>query len=121
MRRAAPIGLGGLAVLVILSLVTGQNFLSEVDPTGGGVPIDQPATPTGPRSAAEDEMGRFVWESIDGKTSVQQVIRRLSKRYNINVREAQVATTQFLNMLTRKGLIGMQIKDAGGGGGKKAN
>jgi predicted metalloprotease len=60
MRRAAPIGLGGLAVLVILSLVTGQNFLSEVDPTGGGIPIDQPATPTGPQSAAEDEMGRFV-------------------------------------------------------------
>lgn len=60
-----------------------------------------------------DEMGRFVWDSIDGKTSVQQMIRRLSKRYTINLREAQVATTQFLNMLTRKGLIGMQVKETG--------
>lgn len=60
LRRAAPIGLGGLAVLVILSLVTGQDFLSELDPTGGGASIEQPATPTGPRSAEEEEMGRFV-------------------------------------------------------------
>lgn len=65
-----------------------------------------------------DEMGRFVWDSIDGKTSVQQMIRRLSKRYNINLREAQVSITQFLNMLTRKGLIGMHVKEAARQAGK---
>ncbi len=57
-----------------------------------------------------DEMGRLVWESCDGKTSVQQVIRKLSKRYNLNLREAQVATITFLNMLTKKGLVGMAVK-----------
>ncbi len=57
-----------------------------------------------------DEMGRLVWENCDGKTSVQQMIRKLSKRYNLNLREAQVATTTFLNMLTKKGLVGMAVK-----------
>jgi hypothetical protein len=57
-----------------------------------------------------DEMGRMVWENCDGKTSVQQMIRKLSKRYNLNLREAQVATITFLNMLTKKGLVGMAVK-----------
>jgi hypothetical protein len=57
-----------------------------------------------------DPIGRMVWESCDGKTSVQQIIRKLSKRYNLRAREAQVSTTMFLNTLTRKGLIAMIMK-----------
>lgn len=62
-----------------------------------------------------DEIGVMVWESCDGKTSVQQIIRKLAKRYNLNLREAEVSTVQFLQMLARKGLIGMSInrKDEG--------
>lgn len=56
-----------------------------------------------------DEMGRLVWENCNGNTSVQQIIRKLAQRYKLNLREAQVATINFLNMLTRKGLIGMAI------------
>ena len=56
-----------------------------------------------------DALGRFVWEQADGKTSVQQIIRRLSKRYTITLREAEVSTTQFLQMLAKKGLIGLSI------------
>jgi hypothetical protein len=58
-----------------------------------------------------DQMGVFVWDAIDGKTSVQQLIRRLSKRYTVSLRESEVSTLTFLNMLTRKGLIGMELKD----------
>jgi predicted metalloprotease len=36
-RRVAPIGLGGLAILVVLSLITGQDFLSVVSQPGGEV------------------------------------------------------------------------------------
>jgi hypothetical protein len=56
-----------------------------------------------------DSLGVFVWEQCDGKTPVRQVIRRLGKRYNLNDREAEVATVQFLYTLAKKGLIGMQI------------
>jgi hypothetical protein len=58
-----------------------------------------------------DPVGAMVWESIDGKTSVHRIIRKLSKRYKLSEREAEVSTIMFLKMLTRKGLIGMQVKN----------
>jgi Coenzyme PQQ synthesis protein D (PqqD) len=58
-----------------------------------------------------DEIGFFVWEAIDGNSSIQQVIRKLSKRYGVSLREAEVSTLAFLNVLTRKGLIAMQLND----------
>jgi hypothetical protein len=54
-----------------------------------------------------DAIGVFVWEQCDGKTSVQQIIRKLAKRYNLGLRQAEVPTVQFLQMLGRKGLIGL--------------
>ena len=57
-----------------------------------------------------DPMGLLVWNSCDGKTSVQQIIRKLAKQYNLNLREAEVPTKVFLRTLTRKGLIGISVK-----------
>jgi hypothetical protein len=57
-----------------------------------------------------DAMGLFVWKACDGKTSVQQVIRRLGKRYNLSLRESEVSTIAFLHMLAKKGLIGMNLR-----------
>ena len=53
-----------------------------------------------------DELGKFVWDACDGRTTVAQLIRRLAKQYNLNEREAEVATLAFLNTLARRGLIG---------------
>ena len=57
-----------------------------------------------------DELGKFVWDECDGRTPVRQIIRRLAKRYNLNEREAEVATVAFLHTLTRKGLLGMAVE-----------
>ena len=57
-----------------------------------------------------DELGILVWNSCDGKTSVQQIIRKLAKQYNLTLREAEVGTTQFLQMLAKKGLVGMAVE-----------
>ena len=57
-----------------------------------------------------DPLGKFVWDACDGRTSVRQIIRRLAKRYNLNDREAEVATLAFLHTLVKKGLLGMQIR-----------
>src|SRR5688572_747273 len=61
-----------------------------------------------------DAVGVMVWDQCDGKTSVQQIIRKVAKRYNISVREAEVSTRQFLHMLGRKGLIGFTLKNKPG-------
>ena len=64
-----------------------------------------------------DPLGRLVWESCDGKATVQQIARKLAKKYGVSDREAHVATEKFLTMLARKGLIGAAVKRDGGGGG----
>ena len=56
-----------------------------------------------------DELGKFVYDACDGKSSVRQVIRRLARRYNLNEREAEVATVAFLKTLTSKGLVAMAV------------
>ena len=58
-----------------------------------------------------DPLGLFVWQACDGKTPVRQVIKRLARHYNLNEREAEVATVAFLHTLTRKGLLGMAVAD----------
>jgi hypothetical protein len=58
-----------------------------------------------------DSLGMFVWESCDGKTTVQQIIRKLAKRHNLTQREAEVGTIQFLQMLVKKSLVGMVVPD----------
>jgi hypothetical protein len=62
LRRAAPIGLGGLAIIVILSLVTGQDFLSLVAPVG-----TPGAGPSGPVEASpeEEQLVEFVSFVLD--------------------------------------------------------
>ena len=58
-----------------------------------------------------DAIGVFVWNLCDGRTSVQQIIRKLAQHYNLNLREAEVPTIQFLQTLARKGLIGMTVTE----------
>jgi hypothetical protein len=57
-----------------------------------------------------DSIGQMVWASCDGKTSVQQIARKLAKIYKISEREAQVATEKFLITLAKKGLIGAAVR-----------
>jgi len=67
--------------------------------------------PAGAKKSYEfDTIGVFVWEQIDGKTSVEQIVKRLAKRYDLNLREAQVPTLKFLQMLIQRGLVGVPVE-----------
>jgi hypothetical protein len=55
-----------------------------------------------------DEMGSLTWSLLDGKRTVQDVVDSLCRRYKLNRREAEVATTEFLRELGRRGLIGLR-------------
>jgi len=61
-----------------------------------------------------DAIGVFVWEQIDGRTSVQQLIRKLAKKYSLSEREAAVSTNLFLQMLGKKSLIGWNVPEKKG-------
>jgi hypothetical protein len=102
-------------------LVDAELALSDDSAGGGGAlkaPLAPPRwgrwlfrVPPGATKTYElDAIGVFVWNLCDGRTSVQQIIRKLAKEYNLNLREAEVPTIQFLQTLARKGLIGMSVE-----------
>ncbi|HET6381831.1 MAG TPA: PqqD family protein, partial [Armatimonadota bacterium] len=49
-----------------------------------------------------DEVGAEVWRLCDGRTSVEQIIRRMAKRYKLNRKEAETSTTEYLRRLGKK-------------------
>jgi hypothetical protein len=57
-----------------------------------------------------DAIGLFVWECCDGRTTVKQMIHKLSKKHDLNLREAEVSLVAFLQVLLKKGLIGIPME-----------
>jgi hypothetical protein len=55
-----------------------------------------------------DELGTSVWDMIDGKFSVRKLVERFAKTHQLEAREAEVAVTQFIRELGRRGLIGLR-------------
>jgi hypothetical protein len=74
-------------------------------PLRGSWPFRPPAGAT--RVFELDEMGLLVWDSCDGRTTLLELIQKISGQYSLNLREAEVATLTFLKALARKRLIGM--------------
>ena len=59
-----------------------------------------------------DERGSFVWNLVDGETTVQSIIDRYRQRYTPdrrNWKEAELQVVEFLRMLAKKRLIAMAI------------
>jgi hypothetical protein len=61
-----------------------------------------------------DELGAFVWQSLDGRRTVEAVIARFAKEKRVNPREAEVAVLAFLKTLTQRGLVALAIVPRGG-------
>jgi hypothetical protein len=54
-----------------------------------------------------DQMGSFVWNLIDGKNSVKDIIRIFSHDYKVTSQEAETAVAAFLKTLGQRGFIGL--------------
>lgn len=55
-----------------------------------------------------DELGTSVWNLMDGKRSVRQLVKIFGGTHQLEAREAEVSVTQFIRQLGRRGLIGMR-------------
>jgi hypothetical protein len=55
-----------------------------------------------------DELGTSVWEMINGRSSVRQLVERFAKSHQLEAREAEVSVSQFIRELGRRGLIGLR-------------
>ena len=55
-----------------------------------------------------DQLGTEVWGLIDGNRSVRRIIEIFAETHQLQIREAEVAVSQFIRMLGQRGLIGLR-------------
>lgn len=55
-----------------------------------------------------DVLGTSVWDLLDERHSVRQIIEQFVEIHRLHPKEAEVAVTHFLRDLGRRGLIGLQ-------------
>ena len=55
-----------------------------------------------------DNLGTDVWQMIDGKRTVQDIIDKFAQIHQLQSAESESAITQFLRDLGKRGLIGMR-------------
>ena len=55
-----------------------------------------------------DQLGTEVWELIDGSRSVRRIIEMFAETHQLQIREAEVAVSQFIRLLGQRGLIGLR-------------
>lgn len=61
------------------------------------------------RKVSLDELGTYVWDMCDGKTSVRKMIQRFAARYKLSRKEAEVSIVQYLRTLAKRGIIGILV------------
>ncbi len=57
-----------------------------------------------------DALGISVWNLLDGKRNVREIIGLFQNTHQLHAREAEVSVTQFLRELGRRELIAIQEK-----------
>lgn len=55
-----------------------------------------------------DQLGTEVWEMINGRLTVDRMVERFGKTHRLHPKEAEVAVTNFLRDLGKRGLIAMK-------------
>jgi hypothetical protein len=55
-----------------------------------------------------DLLGSTVWAMLDGHSSIRKIAAMLAEEHRLEPREAEVAVTQFVRELGRRGLIGLR-------------
>ena len=60
---------------------------------------------SGQRRIELDKLGRAVLELCDGRRSVERIMETFAADHALTFREAQLSVTQFLRMLTERGVI----------------
>jgi len=62
------------------------------------------------RKITLDELGTEVWTLCNGKNTVAQMIEALSKKYQLNRKEAEVSLLNYLKTLGQKRFVGFVLE-----------
>jgi hypothetical protein len=55
-----------------------------------------------------DRLGTFVWDLLDGRRSLRQIVAQFAATQRLEAREAEIAVTRFVRELGRRGLVGLR-------------
>jgi hypothetical protein len=66
------------------------------------------------RKITLDEVGSEVWQLCNGRNSVGDMIEKLSVKYQLNRKEAEISLLQYLKTLGEKRFIGFVMRDEKG-------
>lgn len=55
-----------------------------------------------------DDIGSFIWQSIDGKRSIQAILNTILDEYDVSAEIAQKDLLNFLEELKNKNIITIQ-------------
>lgn len=58
-----------------------------------------------------DEVGTFVWELCDGTNTVESIVQRMARQYQMNRREVEISVTTYLQTLAERNFIGFYQKE----------
>ncbi|MFA7235996.1 MAG: PqqD family protein [Phycisphaeraceae bacterium] len=59
------------------------------------------------RRVGLDALGTEVWRLCDGRHTTEQIMDLFAQRHRIHFHEARVCVSQFLRMLTERGMVAM--------------
>lgn len=89
--------------LVILYPVTARPWIVKVSAWLGAA-----AAPPRTGKLQLDGLGSTVWAMLDGRASIRAIAAEFAREQRLETREAEVAVTQFVRELGRRGLIGLR-------------
>lgn len=61
------------------------------------------------RTISLDEIGSYVWESCDGETTIEELADALAAKYQLQRKEAQMSTVDYLKTLVKDDLLGIAV------------
>ena len=63
-----------------------------------------------------DDVGSYVWRLCDGKNSISQIVKHLSKQYRMTRKEAETSLFTFMRQLGKRNIIGFAVSKNTKGG-----
>jgi len=70
--------------------------------------LGKPPEQIGQKKLQLDALGTSVWKLLDGHRNVKGIIKIFTQQQQVHRKEAEVAVTQFLRELGKRGLLGIK-------------
>ena len=112
--RAIPIRNEGAELLE-----TGSDFLVlgvKLEYKGVMLPLSKLLSMRGVKKYRLEGLGLSIYRELDGKRDVETLIDLMMERYKLSFFEARALISQYLDLLMRRGIVAVAVKESSGDG-----